>query len=132
MENTKWNDIIVSTASRMKGSEKYVNFYYTKGKTLNMYLSSSFVRDIQEDYLLLAWSAKNRAIILFFTDHIAHPGLIKLNKKGAGVSVPVQSFLNAYNIDKKDAQGKFLLEQEQIADNRSGWIIYLDKHKNLV
>lgn len=132
MENAKWNDIQISTASRIKGSEKYVNFYYTKGKTLNMYLSTSFVRDIKEDYLLLGWSPKNRAVILFFTNHIPHPGLIKLNKKGAGISIPVQSFLNTYNVDKKEAEGKFLLEYEKISDGKEGWIIYLDKHKNLI
>ncbi len=127
MSETDWSDIKISTLKTVKGSEPCVTFYLTTAKTTNLNISSALMRKEESNrYIKYGWSAKNNAIVLFFSNDASHPGASKLSKRNTSATASIQSFLNSCGIDKNKIAGKYLPEYEIIGENFA-WIIYLNK-----
>lgn len=127
MIETDWSDIKLSGMKTVKGSEPQVTFYLTSAKTTNLNISSALMRKEENNkYVTYGWSAKNNAIVLFFSNDAAHPGACKLSMRTTSATSSIQSFLNSCGIDKNKVAGKYLAEYEIIGE-KLAWIIYLNK-----
>lgn len=123
---TDWSDISIPILNRVKGSEPSVTFYLTKAKTINLHLGSALMRrEEDKEYVILGHSAKNNAIVLFFTVGIEQPNARKLSKRATSATTSVQTFLNACALDKKMVEGKYPAVPEVI-NGKQAWIIYLN------
>lgn len=122
---TQWNDIVLFNKSNsVKTSEKIITLYQTTAKTVNMSFNSCIARSITEDYVNLAYSPTNKAIIIFLSS-TKDDNSYKLTKKnGRGCTISIQQFLNSFNIDKIEILGKFY-PQEDLIDDKLCWVIYL-------
>lgn len=127
MDNTDWDDVKISSIKNVRGSDAYVTFYLTTAKTTNLNLSSALMRkEFDNSYVIYGWSAKNNAIILFFSNDEEHPGASKLSKRTTSATSSIQSFLNVCGIEKNNVVGRYLPSYEKIGD-KFGWVIYLNK-----
>lgn len=122
----EWIDVIYfDKNSGTKSSEKSITLYQTTAKTINMAFNSSITKDIEEEYLNLAYSKKKNAIVIFLSNE-NNSNSYKITKSRRGFTISIQKFLNSFNIDKNEVIGKYL-PIEDIINDKFCWIIYLKK-----
>lgn len=123
----EWNDVVIPNKISLKKTEPCITFYLSKAKTCSIYFNSFMLKENQDNYISLGYSAKNRAIIIFFNKEQTEL-CVKLykRKKNFAASCSIQFFLNACNLDKNDLKGKYYPEME-IIDDKIAYVIYLDK-----
>lgn len=124
-----WDDLKIAHSKYVRGSSKHVTFYLTKQNTINLYMTSGFLRQVSEDYLIIGWSPLNNAIVLFFIEE-KETGVKKISRKNTSASISIQCFLNFCNINKNELIGSYIPKYEKIFEDKCGWVIYLDKKIN--
>lgn len=124
-----WDDLKIERGKVSRNSEPRITLYMTKNKNINMYLTSGFLRHIEEEYVILGWSEKNNVIVLFFTEEW-EKRTRKISKQKTSISISIQSFVNICNLDKNQLIGSYVPEYEKIFEDKCGWVIYLDKKIN--
>jgi hypothetical protein len=130
--HTIFDDLQTLTGGSRKAGIPKVKIMLSKiGKT-NFYFSSGFIQSLGENYkshLLLSYSRKNNAIIFEFTDNFELPGIVKISRpvKINTALVALQTFINQFNLDASMIRGDYIPVYQKIAENKSAWVIYLDK-----
>jgi|HubBroStandDraft_2_1064218.scaffolds.fasta_scaffold74134_1 hypothetical protein len=120
----EWNDLVFfDKKNATRSSEKTITLYLTTAKTVNMAFNSSMAKSIEEEYMNIAYSKQRNAIVIFFSNEEG-PNSYKLMKRSRGCTIPIQKFLNSFNLDKQKIIGKYK-PLEDIINDKFAWIINL-------
>lgn len=124
-----WADIIIPKKTKIiRFGDKIITFYMTQANTVNMYFSSSFIRDIADHCITLGYSANRNAVILFLSKESDEMTLnLSKRAKTNSATASVQFLVNSCNIDTKDLLGRYMPEME-IIDEKICYVIYLNKN----
>jgi hypothetical protein len=119
-----WDDIQIFTAKGARIAEPKVTIL----DSAQILFNAAFVHraDISnKNYVVLGYSAMNKAIIFQFNTNPKTPGALKIVKRSGGASIGTRSFFNFYLLKPKKLAGHYIPKHEKIKNIGEVWVISL-------
>ena len=123
-----WNDLETFDKVGIRLGRPFISISKRKSLGLNAAFQRQAEKQIgSKEYVVLAYSKSNKAIVFEFTDPEDSKGAIKMSGTGKTKYVSTSSFFNYYSIDADQYEGSYIPQLVDIPGKGKQWVVFLDE-----